>query len=411
MRFTLSIISACLLVLAFQNCAPSHAPIANEAKEKTLNEKSLFATSDTAPDDGADKKVRFTFACPGQSEKPGVKTDLLHSGELKVIVQEFKYDTQQTVILCEVHGVKKQILDTRSVDLSVCPAVPSSTSANLALYLVEESVMDHFADQRLNFETAPQAVDAYVVAYTNMQNLKGDVACDEVGDPLMIQLPGAEDDDLELTAPSEGVAFNLLGDRAYPVAHSKEKTSWFQRVPSNTYFLVKPNKEGLVLGIDEMFADTSRGPDAKGAKHGFAALEKYDDNKDQVIDSEDVIFKELRLWKDINLDGIAQENEIFSFVSRGIVAIDLKYDARFQEVDSFGNVSRYTSIVVLENGRYGLVFDVGLRVIHQRAPVSEEPIPPSEPAPADSDPQTPESHEEPVLAPADSGATSAENPE
>lgn len=378
MRFS-GFIGMGVLILLFQNCMPNHAPILDESKEKSLHEKSVFAKQDSGIPDKLElqqpKLIHFNFVCPLQQ---GQK-DLLQSQELKVVIQEFNYDSQSTTTICEVYGVKKQIQDTRTVDLSACLDTPSALATHLDLYLVEEDVHENYAENRINLETTPAALGGYSLAYVNMSALQQPTACDEVGAPLMVQLPEEEgapsgSNSLELTAPSAGVLFNLLGSQAYPIAHNKEQVSWFKHSEGENYFLTKPNKEGLVLGIDELFADTTRGPDAKEAKHGFAALEKFDDNKDQIIDESDVIYHELRLWKDLNLDGEAQENELASLSEKGVAALDLRYDARFSERDMYGNITRFKSVILTQDGRYGLIFDLNLRLIHPDPSESHETL-------------------------------------
>ncbi|MNY46694.1 hypothetical protein D3C86_1818970 [compost metagenome] len=73
----------------------------------------------------------------------------------------------------------------------------------------------------------------------------------------------------------------------------------------------------------------------------------------------------LRLWKDNNLDGIAQKEELFSLDSKGVTAIDLRYDRRYKEKDKHGNMVKYKSVAVMKNGSYSLVFDLWLRYIPQ----------------------------------------------
>lgn len=62
--------------------------------------------------------------------------------------------------------------------------------------------------------------------------------------------------------------------------------------------------------------------------NGFEALAAHDKNKDNVIDKKDPIFKELRLWNDINGNGIAEDKEIFTLAQKNVTEISLKYSSK-----------------------------------------------------------------------------------
>ncbi|WP_413584664.1 hypothetical protein [Bdellovibrio sp. HCB274] len=191
---------------------------------------------------------------------------------------------------------------------------------------------------------------------------EGDAACAgaDVIDPLLLQLNTKSPKPIALTAPEHGVMFDLLGALNN---HKPVKTAWFASADTENYFLVLPNGQGRVLGINELFGDATLGPDQKFAKQGFHALAKYDDDKDRIITGADSVFGALKLWKDDNLDGIAQASELHSLDEKGVIAIDLKYDRRYKEVDQHGNMVRYKSVVVMKDNSYGLVYDLYLRFI------------------------------------------------
>jgi hypothetical protein len=205
--------------------------------------------------------------------------------------------------------------------------------------------------------TNPQVMNVYV-------GNEGDAICSTAGsiDPLVLQLNTKKPQPIIMTAPEDGVMFDLLGQR---LNHKKVKTAWFASGETENYFLVLPNKNGLVLGIDELFGDATLGPDKKYAKQGFAALEKFDDNKDKIISEDDDVFSKLKLWKDSNLDGEAQSSELFTLDEKEVVAIDLRYDRRYQEIDKHGNMTKYKSIVVMKDNSYGLVYDLWLRFLNK----------------------------------------------
>jgi hypothetical protein len=97
--------------------------------------------------------------------------------------------------------------------------------------------------------------------------------------------------------------------------------------------------------------------------NGYEALRKYDTNNDGFIDANDGVFSQLRLWHDLNGDGIAQPNELVTLDAAGIQAIDLSYDSNYQEVDKYGNEIKSKSVVVMKGGALNLIYDVWFRLL------------------------------------------------
>ena len=206
-------------------------------------------------------------------------------------------------------------------------------------------------------------------------NSNGNGACDTTASPLIVSLGDSAQTNLVLTAPLSGIKFDIEGSNAKPTAYAKKQISWLDEKSRQTnYFVVLPNSAGQVNGIDEMFGDNTAGPTAtKYAANGYAALAKWDGRKsngtydaksaDGVIDSKDAVFKDLRLWNDINGDGIAQENELHTLASMHVTAIDLTYDPSYKEEDKYGNKVLFKSVVKTDDGNLHLIFDIWFRVI------------------------------------------------
>jgi hypothetical protein len=214
-----------------------------------------------------------------------------------------------------------------------------------------------FVVNNLGQQKRPQVMNVLV-------GLFGDALCEmaDTVDPLLLQLNTITPQPIVLTAPEDGVMFDLLGRKA---DHKKVQASWFATAKTENYFLVLPDAKGQVNGIDELFGDATFGPDRRYAKQGFHALAKYDDSGDRIISSDDEVFSKLRLWKDDNLDGVAQANELSTLDNKEVVAIDLRYDKRFFEKDQYGNMTKFKSVVVMKDESYGLVYDLWLRYINK----------------------------------------------
>lgn len=187
-----------------------------------------------------------------------------------------------------------------------------------------------------------------------------DDVCDFRSSPLFIDM-GGRGGQTELSAITDGVKFDVLGKNAKPYPHAKKQVSWF--VDPNYMFLVKPNQRGQVNGVDEMFGNNTQGPDGRMAADGFHALAKFDKNKDMVIDQEDAIYQELRLWSDVNRDGIAEPGELFYLDYMGVALIDLRYNKNYYERDKYGNEIKYKSVVKMKDSSFRLMFDLWFRYL------------------------------------------------
>ncbi|OAM44472.1 hypothetical protein A7Q03_08940 [Eikenella sp. NML99-0057] len=72
------------------------------------------------------------------------------------------------------------------------------------------------------------------------------------------------------------------------------------------------NGDGIINNGSELFGDATRLKNGGMAAHGFAALADLDDNGDGKIDAADKAFSSLRVWRDLNQDGISQEGELLT---------------------------------------------------------------------------------------------------
>lgn len=200
--------------------------------------------------------------------------------------------------------------------------------------------------------------------------------CDSVASPLIIHMQAAKDipENLIFTSPARGIDFDILGENSVdragnPSPHEKKRISWHR---SYQYvYIVKPNAQGLVEGINEMFGDNTKGPDGKFSANGYEALGKYDgmsaDGKTKVaeadgyINSKDAVYSVLRIWRDENFDGKSQPGELYTLDKFGIKTIDLGYDPNYYEMDKWGNEVKYKSVVEGKDGKLYLMFDVWFR--------------------------------------------------
>jgi len=217
---------------------------------------------------------------------------------------------------------------------------------------------------RGSWEVADWSKTIYVLYALNpkISNTDDNVSCDEDASPLVIDTSDfvVNGQGLPLSSPAEGVQFDILGERSFPAAHAKKQISWFK--DARFMWLVLPDKNGNVNGINEMFGNNTRGPDGQYAANGYKALAKYDWNRDGKISAWDPVFSKLRLWSDINADGVAQPNELFTLDRIGITDIKLRYERKFTEEDQYGNTTRYRSTVTMKDGSTHRTYDIWFEI-------------------------------------------------
>ena len=135
-------------------------------------------------------------------------------------------------------------------------------------------------------------------------------------DPLVLDLDG---DGLEITPLSKGVLFDANGDAL------KTGTAW---VGSDDGLLVwDRNGNGTIDTGVELFGDETLLANGEKATHGFAALSELDTGSlvdgitvgagDGVFDAQDAQYNTLRIWRDLNQDGVSQANELQTLAQSG----------------------------------------------------------------------------------------------
>jgi hypothetical protein len=132
--------------------------------------------------------------------------------------------------------------------------------------------------------------------------------------------------------------------------------------------LALPDENGQVTSIDQLFGNSTVGPDGRFADNGYQALAKYDGTTadgyfqvaeaDGFIDSRDPVYRRLRVWVDENLDGVAQASELIPLHRERIAAIDLDYSSDYAETDVYGNQTMMKSVVRHFDGSLDLIFDL-----------------------------------------------------
>ena len=161
-------------------------------------------------------------------------------------------------------------------------------------------------------------------------------------DPLVLDLDG---DGIETTGSRDAV---VLFD--HDVDGVKTGTGWVK--PDDGWLVLDRNGNGTIDSGRELFGVDTLKRNGQLATNGFDALKDLDANQDGKIDATDSVFANLRIWRDLNQDGISQANELTHLAANSITGIGVNASAVLTDLGN-GNVQTAAGTFTRTNGTTG----------------------------------------------------------
>ncbi len=159
-------------------------------------------------------------------------------------------------------------------------------------------------------------------------------------DPLVLDLDG---DGLELTTENNSRAYFEFDSDGFA-----ERTGWVR--PDDGLLAIDLNGNGTIDNVGELFGNRTTS--------GFAILSGYDLNADGVIDASDAVYANLRIWQDVDQDGVSDAGELKTLAELGIVSISLSHAAPGEPTEVGGNTIVHTGSFTRADGTTGAAADV-----------------------------------------------------
>ena len=167
-------------------------------------------------------------------------------------------------------------------------------------------------------------------------------------DPLALDLDG---DGIETRGADGRVVFDHNNDGV------KTGTGWLR--PDDGWLVLDRNSNGTIDNGGELFGVDTVKSDGTKASDGFDALSDLDSNNDGVFDAKDTRFADVRVWRDLNQDGVSQSNELSTLAANNIRSINLNKTSATTPLGN-GNAQTATATFTRTDDTTGTAANLGL---------------------------------------------------
>ncbi|MFH0785094.1 MAG: hypothetical protein V2B20_24495, partial [Pseudomonadota bacterium] len=184
------------------------------------------------------------------------------------------------------------------------------------------------------------------------------------GSPLILDLDG---DGVETRSVADNIQFDLDNNGF------RETVGWVGA--DDGLLALDKNGDGQITGGTELFGNHTILASGGKAANGFSALAEYDDNKDGRIDANDAVFSQLKVWRDLDADGVSDAGELIGLAETGVARLNLTITASSGK-DAQGNDHRLVGSYVDTGGASHTMTDVWFTIDPTRTtPVTAISIP------------------------------------
>ncbi|MGE0453290.1 MAG: hypothetical protein AB7O37_01080 [Vicinamibacteria bacterium] len=148
--------------------------------------------------------------------------------------------------------------------------------------------------------------------------------------PILIDVRGLQR--FTLSDAAHGVVIDINGFGA------RHRVAWPAAPVDDAFLFLDRNGNALFDSAAELFGNTTPLVSGRYPSNGYEALAELDSNRDGWIDDSDSLWRNLRLWRDGNRNGISEPAELVPLHAVGIMRLSVEArEARRQD----GNGNRF----------------------------------------------------------------------